>query len=64
MLVNFEIVSMGYTVGGASRTFELEIDKSELEGMTREEAEHYVFNLCREYVIEDIQICVEYFDLE
>lgn len=54
--VEFEVSCFGYSLGGYGNLFELEIEESELEGMTEDEKEEYIHKQCWEYVMENLEV--------
>lgn len=57
--VEFGVDCLGYSVGGSSTTFDIEIKKSEIENMTASERYEYIYEQCREYVINNLSIDIE-----
>ena len=57
--IEFGVGCLGYSVGGSSTTFDIEIEKSEIENMTASERYEYIYEQCREYVINNLSIDLE-----
>ena len=63
MKIDFGVYCLGYSVGGRDYPFEIEIDDNELEGMSEDEKLEYIHKYCYEYIMSDIEICLD-FDLD
>lgn len=59
MNVNFGVYCMGYSVGGRDYPFDIDIDESELEGMSEDEKFEYIHKICFEYVLENIEVGID-----
>lgn len=59
MIVDFGVYALGYNLGGRDYPFELEIDDSELEGLSEEDKYEYIHKVCREYLLDSLEICLD-----
>ena len=60
MIVDFGVYCLGYNVGGREYSFEIEIDESELEGLSEEDRYEYIHKVCHEYLMENLEICIDF----
>ena len=61
MKINFGVYCLGYNLGGENYPFEFEIDDETLENMTNEEKENYIYEVCHEYIMQELEICIDDF---
>ena len=59
MKIDFGVYCLGYNVGGHDYPFEFEVDDNELEGMTNDEKYDYIYKVCWEYLIENLELCLD-----
>lgn len=54
MKIEFTASCLGYYVGGYNKSFEIEIEDCELEGMTDDEKIEYIEKSIYEYILENL----------
>lgn len=54
MKIEFEVSCLGYSVGGHSSSFDIEIEDWETEGMPEEEKEKYIEKCIYGYILENL----------
>lgn len=59
MKINFGVCCLGFHVGGYNYPFEFDVDDSELEGMTNDEKYDYIYEVCWEYLQENLELCLD-----
>ena len=60
MLLKISVSCMGYSVGGYDNTFDLEIDDILLKDLSEDEKDDYIQNYANEYILENLDIGVDY----
>lgn len=60
MLLKISVSCMGYSVGGYDNTFDLEIDDILLKDLSEDEKDDYIQNYVNEYILENLDIGVDY----
>ena len=59
MKIDFGVYCLGYNVGGHDYPFKFDVDDNELEGMTNDEKYDYIYKVCWEYLIENLELCLD-----
>ena len=56
MIIRFEVDCFGYSVGGYCKTFEIEFEEDEFEGMDKYEKNYYIHEQIMKHIEENIEI--------
>ena len=60
MIIKYEVDCFGYSVGGRSKTFEIEFEENEFEGMTEEQKHNYIHKAIEEDILNNLEF---YYDI-
>ena len=55
MIINFEVDCFGYSVGGYNKSFEIEIEEYEIEGMSEKQRDIYISEQIENYIRDNIE---------